>query len=321
MCKIDLTKINSQIKEKEKTYMRINLSLPSLDIFIDQIPLLFIFKFFITSNNEIKTESKDIEIKNKESTSANDIDIEKEENLSGTKKSSKDKNSDEIKYQNMKSYDSWSDSIEKQEIKNLNSNEEQKEKEENAILINEILINSFSIKLNYNSHKISFYSVYQKGDWLEFLSGLSDIKELNLKFKLYRKLTPTSIGDTISDLINFWKEDVLSIQATRSALRGLSITRPFLKLYDGVKDLVKQPYVYYKENKGIKKGIKKGMKNFLVSFSSTGIFFGEKIFRGIRVATFGKTTLSLKKKSLYKKWIYKVNKKQLDYETYYYKQK
>ena len=321
MCKIDLTKINSQIKEKEKTYMRINLSLPSLDIFIDQIPLLFIFKFFITSNNEIKTESKDIEIKNKESTSANDIDIEKEENLIGTKKSSKDKNRDEIKYQNMKSYDSWSDSIEKQEIKNLNSNEEQKEKEENAILINEILINSFSIKLNYNSHKISFYSVYQKGDWLEFLSGLSDIKELNLKFKLYRKLTPTSIGDTISDLINFWKEDVLSIQATRSALRGLSITRPFLKLYDGVKDLVKQPYVYYKENKGIKKGIKKGMKNFLVSFSSTGIFFGEKIFRGIRVATFGKTTLSLKKKSLYKKWIYKVNKKQLDYETYYYKQK
>ena len=321
MCKIDLTKINSQIKEKEKTYMRINLSLPSLDIFIDQIPLLFIFKFFITSNNEIKTESKDIEIKNKESTSANDIDIEKEENLIGTKKSSKDKNKDEIKYQNMKSYDSWSDSIEKQEIKNLNSNEEQKEKEENAILINEILINSFSIKLNYNSHKISFYSVYQKGDWLEFLSGLSDIKELNLKFKLYRKLTPTSIGDTISNLINFWKEDVLSIQATRSALRGLSITRPFLKLYDGVKDLVKQPYVYYKENKGIKKGIKKGMKNFLVSFSSTGIFFGEKIFRGIRVATFGKTTLSLKKKSLYKKWIYKVNKKQLDYETYYYKQK
>ena len=326
-CKIDLTKINSQIKEKEKTYIRINLSLPSLDIFIDQLPLLFIFKFFISSNNEIKTEVKDIEIKNKDSISANNIDIEKEDNLSGSKKSSKGKSSDnntkknsnEIKYRGMKSYDSWNDSIEKQEIKNLDSMEEQKE--ENSMLINEIVINSFSIKLNYNSHKISFYSVYQKGDWLEFLSGLSDIKELNLKFKLYRKLTPTSIGDTISDLINFWKDDILSIQATRSALRGLSITRPFLKLYDGVKDLVKQPYVYYKENKGIKRGIKKGMKNFLVSFSSTGIFFGEKIFRGIRIATFGKTTLSLKKKSLYKKWIYKVNKKQLDYETYYYKQK
>ena len=326
-CKIDLMKINSQIKEKEKTYVRINLSLPSLDIFIDQLPLLFIFKFFMSSNNETKTEVKDTEIKNKDSTSVNNIDIEKEENLSGKNKSSKDKssdnnnkkNNDELKYHNMKSYDSWSESIEKQDIKKLNSIEEQKE--ENTMLINEILINSFSIKLNYNSHKISFYSVYQKGDWLEFLSGLSDIKELNLKFKLYRKLTPTFIGDTITDLINFWKDDIISLQGTRSALRGLSITRPFLKLYDGVKDLVKQPYVYYKENKGIKKGIKKGMKNFLVSFSSTGIFFGEKIFRGIRIATFGKTTLSLKKKSLYKAWIYKVNKKQLDYETYYYKQK
>ena len=328
VCKIDLSKINTKIKEKEKTYIRINLSLPSLDIFIDQLPLLFIFKFFISSNNDIKTETKDIDIdiKNKDSTSVKNLDDEQEEKSSGKKKSLKDKNSDndnkknidEIKYKNMKSNDSWNDSIEKQEIKNLTSNEE---KEDNSMLINEILINSFSIKLNYNSHKISFYSVYKKGDWLEFLSGLSDIKELNLKFKLFRKLTPSSIGDTISELINFWKDDILSIQATRSALRGLSITRPFLKLYDGIKDLVKQPYVYYKENKGIKRGIKKGMKNFLVSFSSTGIFFGEKIFRGIKIATFGKTTLSLKKKSLYKTWIYKVNKKQLDYETYYYKQK
>ena len=183
------------------------------------------------------------------------------------------------------------------------------------------LINSFTINLNYNSHKISFYSAYIKGDWLELLSGLSDIKELTLKFKPFRKLTPAPISDSINELINFYKDEVLSIQATRSALRGLSITRPFLKLYDGVKDLVKQPYVYYKENKGIKRGIKKGMKNFLVSFSSTGIFFGEKIFRGIKIATFGKTTLSLKKKSLYKTWIYKVNKKQHDYETYYFKQK
>ena len=38
---------------------------------------------------------------------------------------------------------------------------------------------------------------------------------------------------------------------TTSALRGISVTRPFFKLYDGIKDLVKQPYLSYKENKGM----------------------------------------------------------------------
>ena len=62
MCKFDLIKSNTQTKEKEKnkekekekekTYIRINLSLPSLEIFIDQIPLLFLFKFFVSSNND-----------------------------------------------------------------------------------------------------------------------------------------------------------------------------------------------------------------------------------------------------------------------------
>ena len=115
--------------------------------------------------------------------------------------------------------------------------------------------------------------------------------------------------------------DIISNQVANSALRGLSVTRPFFKLYDGVKDLIKQPYLAYKKNEGIKRGIKKGMKNFFVSFSSQGIFFGEKIFRGMKIVVFRKTRLSLKKKSLYKAWVYKINKKQQDYEMYYYKQK
>ena len=321
ICKFDLSKNNAQPKEKEKnkekekekTYIRINLSIPSLEIFIDQIPLLFLFKFFVSSNNdnnEINSELKE----------TYDISEEKIEEKSEEKKSDKDKISNDLSLNKMESYDSWNEAVNNQDEKKITSSEDDKD-DNGIILINEILINSFTINLNYNSHKISFYSAYIKGDWLELLSGLSDIKELTLKFKPFRKLTPAPISDSINELINFYKDEVLSIQATRSALRGLSITRPFLKLYDGVKDLVKQPYVYYKENKGIKRGIKKGMKNFLVSFSSTGIFFGEKIFRGIKIATFGKTTLSLKKKSLYKTWIYKVNKKQHDYETYYFKQK
>jgi transposase len=84
---------------------------------------------------------------------------------------------------------------------------------------------------------------------------------------------------------------------------------------------VKQPYLAYKKNEGIKRGFKRGMKNFLVSFSSQGIFFGEKIFRGMKIVVFRKTKLSLKKKSLYKAWVYKINQKQHDYEMYYYKQK
>ena len=110
-------------------------------------------------------------------------------------------------------------------------------------------------------------------------------------------------------------------QLKDSVLRGFSITRPFFKLYDGVKDLVVQPYISYKKNEGIKRGIKKGMKNFFISFSSQGLFFGEKIFRGMKVVVLRKTKLSLKKKSLYKTWVYKINKKQHDSEAHYYKKK
>ena len=168
---------------------------------------------------------------------------------------------------------------------------------------------------------MSFSKLYSQGDWIQLLSGLSDIKELNLKFKRYVRTTPLPLPDAILEIINFWKDDIISNQVTNSALRGFSITRPFFKLYDGVKDLVKQPYLSYKKNEGIKRGIKRGMKNFLVSFSSQGIFFGEKIFRGVKIVMFRKTKLSLKKKSLYKTWVYKINKKQHDYEMYYYKQK
>ncbi len=161
--------------------------------------------------------------------------------------------------------------------------------------------------------------MYEKLDWLELLTSLSDIKEFNLKFKKFNKSIPTPMSDVINELINFWKDDILSNQVANSALRGISFTRPFFKLYDGIKDLVRQPYLSYKENRGIKRGIKKGMKNFFVSFSSQGILFGEKIFRGMKIVTFRKTKLSVKKKSLYKTWVYKINKKQQDYEMYYYK--
>jgi hypothetical protein len=82
-----------------------------------------------------------------------------------------------------------------------------------------------------------------------------------------------------------------------------------------------QPYLAYKENEGIASGVQKGMKSFFFSFSSQGLFFGEKIVRGLKIVAFRKTKLSLKKKSLYKTWVHKINEKQRDYEMYYYKQK
>jgi len=321
ICKIELMK-NDVIKKeknaqnKETTFIRINLTIPSLDIFIDQLPLIFIVKFLLSMNfdkNEINTNENTTKVK-KDSSSIKSIDGE----ISEEKKTKTENN--EIKFNKYKSYDTWEEAIEDSENKNNNKINNNEEEDDSSLIVNDILINSFSINFHYNSHKISF-SYFSKGDWLELLSSLSDIKELNLKFKLYRKSYPSPIGDTLSDLINFWKDDIISNQVANSALRGLSVTRPFFKLYDGVKDLIKQPYLAYKKNEGIKRGIKKGMKNFFVSFSSQGIFFGEKIFRGMKVVVFRKTRLSLKKKSLYKAWVYKINKKQQDYEMYYYKQK
>ena len=192
-------------------------------------------------------------------------------------------------------------------------------KNESLIYVNDISINLFTINFHYNSHKISFKKFISNGDWLELLTGLTDVKDLNLKFKKFKKNTQTSLSDIISEIIEFWKGDILNNQITDSVLRGFTLTRPFFKLYDGVKDLVWQPYLAYKENEGIKRGLKKGVKSFLFSFSSQGIFFGEKIFRGMKIVAFRKTKLTLKKKSLYKAWVYRINKKQHDYEMHYYK--
>ena len=153
----------------------------------------------------------------------------------------------------------------------------------------------------------------------EFLNVMSDIKELKIKFKSFRKNIKTPLSDIINELINFWKDDILKNQITNSVLKGLSITRPFYKIFNGVKDLIVQPYRSFRRNEGIKKGLKKGMKNFFVSVTSQGLFFGEKIFRGLKIVVFGKTKLSLKKKSMYKRVINSIIKKQYEYETHYFK--
>ena len=334
-CKLELIKNNNdsninnntknKIKDNITTNIRIYLNIPSLDIFVDQLPLMFIIKLFLSYNYDKNEENKEKDKHNKkkiiEDSKSNEENYEKNLSKKNDKKILSNININNKEGLNtLDSFNSWNEVFE-----NSNNNDNTKnindENNSNSLILNDIDINSFTINFHYNSHKMSFSKLYSQGDWIQLLSGLSDIKELNLKFKRYVRTTPLPLPDAILEIINFWKDDIISNQVTNSALRGFSITRPFFKLYDGVKDLVKQPYLSYKKNEGIKHGIKRGMKNFLVSFSSQGIFFGEKIFRGVKIVMFRKTKLSLKKKSLYKTWVYKINKKQHDYEMYYYKQK
>jgi hypothetical protein len=232
---------------------------------------------------------------------------DEENNEKDLNKKVKEKDKGE-KYDNpeeINSKDSWND----EDISKIN---------ESLIYVNKIFINSFTINFHYNSHKIEFKKFISNRDWLELTTSLTDVKDLNLKFNSFNKNTQTILSDIINEIIKSWKDD-LENQITDSVLRGFTITRPFFKLYDGIKDLVIQPYLSYKKKEGIQKGIKRGFKSFFVSFSSQGLFFGEKIFRGIKIVAYRKTKLSLKKKSLYKTWVYKINKKQHDYEAHYYK--
>ena len=308
ICKIDFNKNNEINKNKDVSTLRINLVLPSLDIFVDQLPLNFIIKLLLSQNYD-KNENSEKETKinrdeeiNKDNDDDNDDDKDSndEKKINNNENNKKDENSIEIN-----SKDSWCD----EDIKNYT---------DSLIFVNDININLFTINFHYNSHKLSYKDISNK-DWLEIITSITDIKELNLKFKKFKKNIQTPLSDVINELIIFWKDDILNNQITDSVLRGFTITRPFYKLYDGIKDLIAQPYISYKRNEGIKKGLKKGVKSFFFSFSSQGLFFGEKIFRGMKLVVYRKTKLTLKKKSLYKKWVYKINKKQHDYEAHYYK--
>ena len=302
VCKIELFKNEEINKNKDISCLRINLTLPSLDIFIDQLPLIFLIKLFLSQDYSKDDESDNEKDLNKK----RDDESSKNKDLKKKKSNNEEKKNDGSDFEEINSKDSWDD-------------EELEKYADSLIYINKIYINLFAINLHYNSHKISFSKTISNGDWLELLTGLADVKDLNLKFKAYIKNTHIPLSEAISEIIDFWKEDILNKQITNKALRGFSLTRPFFKLYDGVIDLVWQPYKAYKENEGIKKGLKRGMKSFFVSFSSQGLLFGEKIFRGVKIVGNPKTKLSLKKKSLYKTWVYKINKKQHDYEVHYYK--
>ena len=295
ICKIEMISNKKINVEKDVTCLNINLSIPSLDIFLDQLPLTFLLKIFLSINYDSNDNNED-----------NDSD----KNMAAEKvnKNEDNKNSDKKNLKRINSKDSWNDDDEYEEM--INS----------ITFVNKISINPFNIKFNYHSHKLKFKKLVSDRDWQELLS-LADVNDLNLKFKPFQKNIQTPLNDIISELFEYWRKDIMDNQLKDSVLRGFSITRPFFKLYDGVKDLVVQPYISYKKNEGIKRGIKKGMKNFFISFSSQGLFFGEKIFRGMKVVVFRKTKLSLKKKSLYKTWVYKINKKQHDYEAHYYKKK
>ena len=294
LCKIEVNKNKENNRYKDVSNLIINIIVPSLDIFIDQLPLTFIIKFMLSNNND----------KNNEDTVSDKNSYKSEEKISNDKKNLINEE-DSNKIERINSKDSW--------------NDEEIESSQSLTYVKDISINSFIINFHYNSHKISFQKLISKGDWLELLNMLADIKDLNLKFKQFTKNIKTELSELISELFSFWKDDILQNQITNSALRGFTLTRPFFKLYDGVVDLIWQPYISYKENEGIHKGIQKGMKSFLFSFSSQGLFFGEKIFRGMKIVVFRNTKLSLKKKSLYKTWVYKINKEEHDYEMHYYK--
>ena len=293
ICKIEYTNNKEMNKKKDVSCLGINLIFPSLDIFVDQLPLNFLIKLFLSQNYDKSEE--------------NDVKKGKEE-ISTEKNPEKNKNGEDTKN---KLDDSWEDG---EKIVNDIDNEA-------LMYVNDISINLFNISFHYNSHKISFSKFISNGDWVELLTGLGDVKDLNLKFKNFKKKEQTPLSKIISEIIDFWKDDILSNQIRDSVLRGFTVTRPFFKLYEGVKDLVMQPYLAYKGNEGIANGLQKGVKSFFFSFSSQGLFFGEKIVRGLKIVAFRKTKLSLKKKSLYKTWVHKINEKQRDYEMYYYKQK
>jgi hypothetical protein len=313
ICKLEFNQNNEMNKDKNISFLNIFLTLPSLDILIDQLFIVLIIKFFMSKEN-YKTE----DIEGKENKAPNKIkDNNNEDNKDDDNNNKDNKDNKAILLKDdrneIKSKDSWDD------VDDILEDNDKDKDGECEIYVNDISINSFEINAHYHSHKISYKKLFADEDLFQLLNVLMDVKDLNLKFKNYRKSTQTKLSDIINEIITYWKNDILQNQITDSILRGITITRPFYKLYDGIRDLIIQPYISYTKNEGIKKGIKKGMKNFFVSVSSQGLFFGEKIFRGIKFVTFRKTKLSLKKKSLYKAWVYKISKKQHEYETHYFK--
>ena len=328
ICKLEINK-NAINKNEQCVFLNIFLTLPSLDILIDQLFLEFIIIFIIAkeherndnNENDEEEEKKEEQEPNKpnDNSHSNEKDNKGNEDNKDNKDINNDKNDIVAKDDNNK--EKSKDSLNDADVKKEENEDRDKVKNKSKIkvYINEISINPFGINFHYNSHKIEFRDLINDEDLFQILNMLIDIKDFNIKFKNYRKNAQTEFNQAMSDLKNFWIEDIKQNQLVNSILGSLSITRPFYKLYNGVRDLIIQPYLSYTQNEGIKEGFKKGMKNFFVSVSSQGLFFGEKIFRGYKFITFQKTKLSLKKESLYKAWVHKINEKQYEYEKHYFK--
>jgi hypothetical protein len=216
----------------------IYIHLASLNIHIDQFTLKFFIQFFKIRFNNFFLEKED------EATPSNT------NNMDNT----------------MLSHIGDRKLTERSEIVSLKMN----------YLIKRIIIQEFSININYNSQKLPIDNLKEK-DILQ-LVDFSNINDLKLVFKNNDIRGPKKPSQIFQELYSNWKEDILKSQIVKAYLGSISIIRPFKNVVGGFIELFKQPYESYKHDTSFEEGLVNGVKKFVVTFTTESLMLGEKVY-------------------------------------------
>ena len=177
-------------------------------------------------------------------------------------------------------------------------------------------IKKFYINFSYNSNELDLRKLKNK-DYLQLLN-ITNITDLVIKFKQYKSKSPTELSNEINNVVSFYTDDIVKNQILSATLHSVAFFRPFTALAEGVIDIFKQPYIYYRKG-NLRKGLRVGFKSCFSKLTIQTLFLGEKIAKVVTTIGRSNRDTSLNKTSYYKRWMYKLDENKRKYDGHFLK--
>jgi hypothetical protein len=137
--------------------------------------------------------------------------------------------------------------------------------------VKRFIIPEFFINICYNPSKI------QDSSRTNSLSKLSSVQDLCLIFKSFNFKGKKNLEESLKEIFDFWKKDILTEQIIQAYLSSLTLVRPFKNIVGGFIEIFKQPYQFLQDDRSVFEGFTHGVKTCLIIFSTETLIFGEKV--------------------------------------------
>ena len=165
--------------------------------------------------------------------------------------------------------------INKNKVENNDKNNEMKNKND-YIIINNTIINSFFLELNYNTNDVDDIEFLQKK--IVILLNNISLTNIQIDFKKYKnENNGLSLHDAIKKIYEFYYNDLVNVQGLLPVVSALPIINYFSSIADGMLNIVREPINNYQKNESVVDGFVNGVSSCVVNTTTIFTHLGEKI--------------------------------------------